>query len=691
MSSLLSARITPPVPPASQAYEPLARHVLRHRLQYDILMPSFVFSWIVTTLWVGWMLGGVSAIGISGSLVLPFLPRTIAFASLFWMSNMVPIIVLRKVYLTAESNTASSPLQTIKSAFSKSTTFRVLSVYTACAAAATALHVSMTYLMTGSDPRLHVFVKSRKHPYYLNGRFLFVVLAQLALAASYHLRNIMLGRFAVNWKHARPSSAKGSALFNHFARTFQATIISAIFALLVFSTYVAAFGLARTLVLPLLFRIPVLSLALRPFCAHFLRGPWTIGLLPRHFALVARTCVLSFTTVLSWEFAESLFDEKIHEPLSTTPLSPDAPTSLVAGATSLDPYFRYLAYWELDDLAKDDAPRRAALFADQKHAPALWPTLVREALLVLGRDYQRLLRRGAPAPAPAPALTPKPHTPAVPTTPLLRTPIFKTGAPHASPVAQVLDALAADGAVPQALERVRVPEIFRAAEGVVADAVANANGQASSNANAGGNGKQNGNGNAGAEGKVDEGKGKEGNGNGRGLLARLAVCAGVGVVSDWWCRERLSKRAEVALPHRDTDALIVEALSHLVCASLTEDRYGVVQRDIPRILEAMLSFLSAIEAYQAELHQSQPQSQFESQVQSQSQSESQPQSHVQAQFQAESAQREELAAADDVLATVGDVLKEGVVRIVRTFGDKLGAFAFPPHVARKLQGFVDYN
>lgn len=43
-------------------------------------------------------------------------------------------------------------------------------------------------------------------------------------------------------------------------------------------------------------------------------------------------------------------------------------------------------------------------------------------------------------------------------------------------------------------------------------------------------------------------------------------------------------------------------LSHLTCASLTEDKYGVVQRDIPKILEAMLSFLSAIEEYQVEIN-----------------------------------------------------------------------------------------
>lgn len=43
-------------------------------------------------------------------------------------------------------------------------------------------------------------------------------------------------------------------------------------------------------------------------------------------------------------------------------------------------------------------------------------------------------------------------------------------------------------------------------------------------------------------------------------------------------------------------------LSYLVCASLTEDRYGIVQRDIPKILEAMVSFLTAIEEYQREVN-----------------------------------------------------------------------------------------
>lgn len=37
---------------------------------------------------------------------------------------------------------------------------------------------------------------SRKHPYYLNGRFVFLMSSQIALACTFMLRNVMLDRFA---------------------------------------------------------------------------------------------------------------------------------------------------------------------------------------------------------------------------------------------------------------------------------------------------------------------------------------------------------------------------------------------------------------------------------------------------------------------------------------------------------------
>lgn len=67
------------------------------------------------------------------------------------------------------------------------------------------------------------------------------------------------------------------------------------------------------------------------------------------------------------------------------------------------------------------------------------------------------------------------------------------------------------------------------------------------------------------------------------MIACLFICCGT--LSGCWCAGWL-------------DRLV---LCRLTCASLAEDRYGVVQRDIPKIIEALLSFLTAIEDYQAEL------------------------------------------------------------------------------------------
>lgn len=78
--------------------------------------------------------------------------------------------------------------------------------------------------------------------------------------------------------------------------------------------------------------------------------------------------------------------------------------TLISGITSDDPYYVHLSYTELCTLTEDDsAParaRRTTMFGDQKHSPTLWATLVRSALLTLGKDYQVVLRRGAPPPPP---------------------------------------------------------------------------------------------------------------------------------------------------------------------------------------------------------------------------------------------------------------------------------------------------
>jgi hypothetical protein len=51
---------------------------------------------------------------------------------------------------------------------------------------------------------------------------------------------------------------------------------------------------------------------------------------------------------------------------------------------------------------------------------------------------------------------------------------------------------------------------------------------------------------------------------------------------------------------------------------------------------------------------------------------------------------EEWLKANAVLTELSDGLRESIGRIMRTFGDKLMAFRFPPAVASGVQAFMDY-
>ena len=341
------------------------------------------------------------------------------------------------------------------------------------------------------------------------------------------------------------------------------------------------------IVLPILLRIPIVSSVLRPLIAHFVRGPWTLILPLRHFSLELRTFILGWTTLSNWEFAEALFD--FHIPQVRTVFHPclacltptafqsiyvshtttEPNTTLVSGTTSSDLVFLHFAYAELHSVATDTSPssstRRTALFSDQKYNSSLWSTLARASLVRLGEDYQTLLRRGAPA-APRPPSTTTATTAAAsklpnpPATPILRQPIYKP--PQQSPLARILNTFASDSELSKAADEVaeevgsaakdaHVPELFRSVVATAASVVPVPSSAAPASSAAGQTGPS-----------VDP----------RAIVRRAMRACGDGVVQyvppqirvlggelyDWATRERVHKRAEKTLAHRELDALIIE-------------------------------------------------------------------------------------------------------------------------------------
>ena len=95
------------------------------------------------------------------------------------------------------------------------------------------------------------------------------------------------------------------------ARVVTIALTTVVYTLLVTASYLAVFAVTRSALFPLVYRIPVISMLLRPFTAHFLRGQWTLMLFTRHWPLVTRAFYLALGTIGLWEFAESSFDNMI--------------------------------------------------------------------------------------------------------------------------------------------------------------------------------------------------------------------------------------------------------------------------------------------------------------------------------------------------------------------------------------------
>ena len=163
----------------------------------------------------------------------------------------------------------------------------------------------------------------RKHPYYLNGRFVFLTPSQIGLACTFMLRRVMLDQFAFRVTSLAsvrsPSSFSLIELtsdtdqpmtFSHLFKTNMTCKIFTFFSLIITTLL---FGLTRSILLPVFFKIPILHLLLHPFGSLFLRGSWTLWLSMRNLSLVFRAYFLAFSTVAGWEWAEQLFDVFVSE------------------------------------------------------------------------------------------------------------------------------------------------------------------------------------------------------------------------------------------------------------------------------------------------------------------------------------------------------------------------------------------
>ncbi|CAK5284258.1 unnamed protein product [Mycena citricolor] len=631
-----------PIPAASQLYEPLAKEVLRRRLSTQILPYALVVSILSNLVWLGWY--GLFGFG-------PLLGASL----LVWTLALVPIVLLRKTYLTVSHTGAPSPLALLQKSFSvplRPRTFDALRTHTLSAFAILAAHVIF-------DPKMPVFVKSRSarpHPEYTSSAICAPVPSSGCLGIPFQS---MVGIHFLD------------DLLTPSQRSSTEHSLGIVIAPLVLSFAALPLALVVLFVLiPILRYLPLVSLPLR-----LVRHPHASIL-----RYTGRAWFLGIQTAALWEGTIAIWGWVIREPIRTTsdiralvsglsiasssaPSLSSATSSAFSTAARLSAFasspvptssgpplfprestiYTHLAYSELLALSSPDQDDGKKARADIFDVDGMmWSRLVREALLCVGREYRVLVDRGttpavpsSPNPSVA-APPPKAITPGAPnfespvkTMPLLKQNIFAKNAPT-SPGARLGDALASEavieGLVAPVVDILPVPDI-RLPEWGQYTAVP-----------------------AWAQSGVD-------------TVRRITGNGFVGALPDAWKVSRKGKEVRGWVPRSEVVAEAIILLTDLTCASLTEDRFGTVQRDIPKILEAFVLFLGEIDAVKAAMRAHQE--------------------------MADPADLEEAAAA---FGDLDDALREGLARIVRTFGtNRLRAFRFAPRVATKVQEFADFS
>ncbi|EJD40961.1 hypothetical protein AURDEDRAFT_186764 [Auricularia subglabra TFB-10046 SS5] len=566
-----------------EVHAPVCKYVLRQRAQRLFAITGLVVA--------------VSTVALTRSIM----PFELALAAASWAVTVLPVFLLRRYNLQLRRTTEPTQRAFVRALAGRAKTWEHLGLMAASGAAEGVIYVMAVYSNAYDDPKLTPFAPSKRHAQHLNERFVFLLLCLSSAGALYAARDQLRQRFVVRWapkSHKTVGIAIRSRIAGTLLRVFAVSVLFPAFFHILYLT----------------FRIPTIRILLRvfpflrPTISLFLRRPGDVWSLHLYQLAVSALFKLS----LAWSTTHVLFDAYTSHPPHIAPhIAPATiPGALVKGVenTEMHGYFAHLAWL---DVARMRAPERRALFAD----PPLWAALVRSALLKLGRDYQLLLRRGAPAPAPAPPPKAPAVPPATPSKPAALAPASAAYKPASSP----LRALADDGAVTRALTA--VPDVFLDSPHVQK-----------------------------AVGKIKEHLPDT------SAYAKAIVAAPQRRVEPFvalppralalWGAPFPDADGDKWAPDARTDAAIVDALTRLVAASLEEDALGTVQRDVPRVLEALCALLDAAEDAQA--------------------------------------------AGGRPVAVLADALRSGIQLVCATFGDRMRAFRVPVRTASKLQGFVDY-
>ncbi|KAJ7488942.1 hypothetical protein FB451DRAFT_1390138 [Mycena latifolia] len=175
----LRSSAAPPIPVAAQLYEPLANAVLRRHLTPRIFPATGLLCVFAAGVWlasIGRLSGsGVGVLGVLGA------------AAGMWVGAVLPVLLVRKAFLTVTRTRAPSPLLLLQKSLAPNSALHVRALRAGQAHLLSAL--SLLALHAALDPTLPVFIRSRcETPMDATPPLVLLALSQAALAALYVAR-----------------------------------------------------------------------------------------------------------------------------------------------------------------------------------------------------------------------------------------------------------------------------------------------------------------------------------------------------------------------------------------------------------------------------------------------------------------------------------------------------------------------
>lgn len=269
-----------------------------------------------------------------------------------------------------------SPIHKIKALLINESTYNLLLFYFL-----SSIIYSFTFLTYLSifeyDSNFTPFFNHKRRGWQFNERFIFVILNSIFLSLIYTLNQLWNDRFLTKF-----SSNTQSTISVKVKQSLKANIpLSLKLSLISTLTFLSSYLILRK---PLYKSIATFTLStFRPHLFSLLRQNNV------SFGLVLRSIIINIGIVCSWEVTNTLFDIYSVHPILISKISQSPNNCLLNGIKSSDDYYRHFAYLEFLHVFSTDSQRRKEVYKDIHRHQSAWSELSNAAIEQINKGNSR--------------------------------------------------------------------------------------------------------------------------------------------------------------------------------------------------------------------------------------------------------------------------------------------------------------